>query len=160
MQKKFKNGWLCFVGILALIASGLSAKAAMPYDTAVKVSATISASPARVTLNWNANSGASGYNISRKAINSSTWTAVANVGATTLTWTDSNVAAGQAYEYQIIAPGSGATGYIYAGVNANMVESRGRVLLVVDNTYAAQLASELARLEQDLVGDGWTVVRR
>ena len=49
---------------------------------------------------------------------------------------------------------------VYAGINANMIESRGKILLVVDNTYASQLASELTRLQQDLVGDGWTVVRR
>ncbi len=41
-----------------------------------------------------------------------------------------------------------------------LVESRGKLVLVVDNTYAAQLAPELTRLQQDLAGDGWTVLRR
>ena len=40
-----------------------------------------------------------------------------------------------------------------------MTENRGKLLLVVDNTYAANLANELAVLQQDLVGDGWTVFR-
>src|SRR5207248_5325533 len=30
---------------------------------------------------------------------------------------------------------------------------------LVDNLYAADLANELQRLQQDLVGDGWTVLR-
>lgn len=163
MQKNLNNGWNWFVAILAFIAASLTAKAASPYDYAVKVSATVSANPAQITLTWPANAGASGYNISRKAINSSSWTSVASVNGGATSWTDSNVAVGQAYEYQITAPtsdGYTATGYIYSGINANIVESRGRVLVVVDNTYASQLASELTRLQQDLVGDGWTVVRR
>ncbi|HEY6229456.1 MAG TPA: fibronectin type III domain-containing protein [Verrucomicrobiae bacterium] len=163
MQKKFKNGWLLSVAVVALGAMVFSAKAQNPYDVAVKVSATISTSPAKITLSWIQNNGASSYNISRKSVNSSSWTPVANLGGSTLSWSDSNVAVGQAYEYQIVAPTSAgytATGYIYAGINANMIESRGRILLVVDNTYASQLSSELARLQQDLSGDGWTVVRR
>jgi len=36
---------------------------------------------------------------------------------------------------------------------------RGTLILIVDTTYANELASELARLQQDLVGDGWSVIR-
>lgn len=39
-------------------------------------------------------------------------------------------------------------------------DDRGIMLLLVDNTMAAPLANELARLEQDLIGDGWQVIRR
>jgi len=39
------------------------------------------------------------------------------------------------------------------------VEARGKVVLLVDNTLATNLVMELARLQQDLVGDGWTVLR-
>ena len=52
------------------------------------------------------------------------------------------------------------TGYVYAGINAPLTENRGKVLLLVDNTFTTALSAELSRLEQDLVGDGWTVVRR
>src|SRR5581483_6418647 len=50
-------------------------------------------------------------------------------------------------------------GYVQSAINAPLVDNRGKVILVVDNTYAAQLTNELARLQQDLVGDGWTVIR-
>jgi hypothetical protein len=65
------------------------------------------------------------------------------------------------YEYQVIKSTSHYTGYgyIYAGVKLPLVESRGKLLLVVENTYAATLQSELARLIQDLTGDGWQVIR-
>ena len=53
----------------------------------------------------------------------------------------------------------GGVGYIYAGIQAPLVEYRGKVVLVVDNTFTSSLALELARLQQDLVGDGWTVLR-
>src|SRR6185436_17439023 len=106
MQKKVKNGWSWCVGMLTFVAMTLSAQAATPYDYAVKISATVSANPARITLNWVANAGASSYNISRKAINSPSWTSVAQVGGSATSWTDSNVASGQAYEYQITAPTS------------------------------------------------------
>src|SRR5262249_42875580 len=38
-------------------------------------------------------------------------------------------------------------------------EQRGRVILFVDDSVAAALSAELARLKSDLVGDGWTVLR-
>ena len=41
-----------------------------------------------------------------------------------------------------------------------MPDNRGKVILVVDSSQAPSLTTELARLEQDLAGDGWTVARR
>jgi hypothetical protein len=41
-----------------------------------------------------------------------------------------------------------------------LVENRGKVLLVIENTYANALAAELNQLRQDLCGDGWTIVER
>lgn len=148
--------------MMAIFSLTLSTEAASPYDYTVKASATVSTSPAQITLSWPANSGAASYTISRKAATSSTWTQVASLAGGATSWTDSNVSVGSAYEYQLTAACGGftATGYIYAGINANLIDTRGKVLLVVDNTYASQLSAELKRLEQDLVGDGWTVVRK
>ena len=76
-------------------------------------------------------------------------------------YTDTNVANNGAYEYQIIRTTTNYNGYgyIYAGINVPLVESRGTVILLVDNSYSTNLIFELERLEQDLVGDGWTVLR-
>ncbi len=74
---------------------------------------------------------------------------------------DSNVASGEAYEYQIVKVTSAYNGYgyVYAGIDAPLIESRGKLVLMVDNTCSSPLSNELARLEQDMVGDGWTVLR-
>jgi hypothetical protein len=48
---------------------------------------------------------------------------------------------------------------VAAGIEVPLVESRGKVVLLVDRTQAAAIAAELTRLAQDLVGDGWTVLR-
>ena len=70
---------------------------------------------------------------------------------------------GTTYEYQIVKAstvGYTGYGYIYAGINAPLVDSRGKVILVVDNSFSSSLSNELARLQSDLTGDGWSVVRR
>jgi len=66
-----------------------------------------------------------------------------------------------AYEYQVIKAASGYSGYGYvqAGIDLPLVENRGKMILVVDNTMATPLAAELSRLQDDLAGDGWTVIR-
>src|SRR5205814_1305262 len=43
--------------------------------------------------------------------------------------------------------------------NVPLSENRGCVLLIVDNTQSKPLAVELKRLEEDLIGDGWSVTR-
>jgi len=76
-------------------------------------------------------------------------------------FSDTNVNVGTPYEYQVIKLCSKYTGYgyIYSGINLPLTEDRGRLLLVVDKTVAKPLEHELARLQQDLVGDGWQVTR-
>ena len=41
-----------------------------------------------------------------------------------------------------------------------LVENRGKLVLVVDDTVASPLSAELSTLTKDLIGDGWTVLRR
>jgi len=50
-------------------------------------------------------------------------------------------------------------GYIYAGINAPLIESRGKLILIVASESAIGLDNELARLQSDLTGDGWQVIR-
>ena len=101
------------------------------------------------------------YTIYRKAPTDTNWGAGINLPGTTTSYVDKNVTVGTAYEYQIVKTTSLYTGYgyLYSGINVPLTDYRGKLLLVVDNTYAAQLTNELARLQQDLNGDGWTVIR-
>ena len=50
-------------------------------------------------------------------------------------------------------------GYILAGKELPAVENRGSVLLLVDDAYSTALADEIQQLENDLIGDGWKIVR-
>lgn len=51
-------------------------------------------------------------------------------------------------------------GYILAGKELPAVEFRGSMLLLVDDVYSTPLADEIQQLENDLIGDGWKVIRR
>ena len=132
-------------------------------DYAVLVSASVQATPPQITLSWAQDTFAvpTSYNISRKSPTSTSWTFVRTLSGTETSFVDSTVAAGVAYEYQVLKRATGYLGYGYvlAGVELPLTEARGKVVFIVDNTYAADLATELARLQQDLVGDGWQVLR-
>jgi hypothetical protein len=150
---------------MALLFSMTGSALAQPVPIrayAVEVSAQIQTSPARIILQWPADSRATGYTVSRKRIHDTSWSSPVSLPGSATSWTDSNVSVGSAFEYQLTktAPTYNGYGYIYAGINAPLTEHRGTVILVVDNTHAGALASELNRFRQDLIGDGWTVVRR
>lgn len=137
---------------------------------AVEVSAVAQSSPASLTLSWLADpAGGGDYVIYRKTKDETVWPSVAYASAagTATSWTDpAPPSAGQAYEYKIVKPRVdsspySAYGYIYAGNQLPAVlENRGKLMLIVENLYAGALAIELDRLQKDLIGDGWTVVRR
>jgi len=151
--------------VLAITVIGALQSSALALSTdqfAVQVSATVQKSPPKITLTWKADSGATGYTVYRKSLGSTSWGTGTNVSTSANTYSDSNVSVGQVYEYRIVKTGSGYTGYGYicSGIEANLIERRGKVILLVDSTYTSSLASELARLQQDLVGDGWQVIRR
>src|SRR5205807_332546 len=86
---------------------------------------------------------------------------IATLGGSTSQFIDSNVAVGTTYEYAIVKAASlGYTGYgyIFSGINASLTESRGKLILLVETNATANLANELARLQADLIGDGWQVL--
>ncbi|MCI0534754.1 MAG: hypothetical protein L0Z50_05960, partial [Verrucomicrobiales bacterium] len=150
------------LGTLGLLA-GVNVRAIQTSDYAVQVTATAQASPPRITLAWpQDSSGApSSYVVSRKLRDAAFWGPGVSLPGTTTTYTDENVSLGGAYEYQVkkLAAGYAGFGYVYAGIEVPAVESRGKVVLIVENTYAADLAPELSQLEDDLLGDGWIVLR-
>ncbi|MBU4230867.1 MAG: immunoglobulin domain-containing protein, partial [Proteobacteria bacterium] len=97
----------------------------------------------------------------RKSRDAVSWGASATLAANATNYVDTSVVVGSNYEYRILISTASYSsyGYIYTGIETPLVESRGKVILLVDNTQAASLAYELMRLQQDLVGDGWTVLR-
>lgn len=129
---------------------------------AVQISAAVQTAPPKIRLRWEADPyGAKSYTVSRKGRNATAWGPATVLPKTATGFNDGNVVVGGNYEYQVVKAGPGYTGYgyIYAGINAPLRDIKGKVILIVANTYAAELAPELARLKSDLIGDGWQVIR-
>ncbi|MEW6304923.1 MAG: Ig-like domain-containing protein [Verrucomicrobiota bacterium] len=150
-----------------LACAPLSAPAAEPaWEFAVQVSAQTQTSPPQITLNWLQDTFAvpDSYTVYRKAPHDTAWGVGTPLPGTATSFTDSNVLPGTPYEYQIFKTNSALAysgyGYICSGIDVPLVERRGKLLLIVDDTHAASLAAELLRLQQDLTGDGWQVLRR
>jgi hypothetical protein len=152
-------GWL-FAAASLTAAAGVIADT--PADRALAVAAQIQSQPPAIRLSWPAAADATEYRIARKAVEASSWGAEVILPGSATEYLDAAVVPGAGYEYAVykIAPSYGAPGFICAGIGAPLVDDRGTILLIVDETHATALAAEIARLRLDLVGDGWTVRRR
>ena len=148
--------------IMALLGVAAAARAQVSADLAVEVSATVQKTPSpNITLTWPAKSTATGYTIYRKQFTDTSWgNPIATPTGTATSYADTNVSVGATYEYQVVREGGvGGYGYLATGIEVSLDEFRGKVILLVDSTFATPLAAELAQLEQDLAGDGWIVLR-
>ena len=152
--------------LLCLLVAQPRARAQGARDAAVEVSATVQPSPPQIALSWLPSSfSIAVQKVYRRLKGGSTWIEIATPSPAATAYTDAAVAPGVAYEYFVYRsfvganPGA-AAGYLLSGIEVPAVAARGRVILLVDATMATPLATELARLEQDLVGDGWSVARQ
>ena len=152
----------------ALIAAVLfvllaPATAQVSRDFALDLEATVSASPPHITLSWTASAltTVTAQRLHRRLKGGTTWVLQATLATTDTSYADPTAMPGIEYEYwvqrQFSVYPSVALGYLNAGVNLPLIENRGTLLLVVDDTMTAGLAPELAQLKDDLAGDGWTV---
>ena len=134
-------------------------QAQVAKDATVPLSATIAVGPPSITLNWT-NPGNANLVILRrtKGQAGNSWQQVISLNGTNLTsLIDNGVSAGQIYEY-VIQRTLGtivAFGYAHVAINANPVNTRGKILIFVDSTTADALGVELIRLKNDMRGDGW-----
>jgi hypothetical protein len=131
-------------------------------DQAVQVSAVLQTTPPAILLSWPPLTNALQFGVYRKSRDASSWgPVITNLGPGATNYTDTNVVTGVGYEYRIAKTDAsfGGEGYIYCGIKMPLVESRGTAVLIVDNTYTSNLVMELQRLQNDLTGDGWRVIR-
>ncbi|HLP92948.1 MAG TPA: T9SS type A sorting domain-containing protein [Saprospiraceae bacterium] len=155
--------------ILALFGLGTSllhAQDIIDARQSVILEAEVQESPPRITLKWVLDTNNGGYTIRRKAKSDPIWVdSLVSLGAGSTSWTDTSVAVGTGYEYQVIkslpafpfpngTPNFG-TGYIYSGIKVPPVHHRGSCLLVIDSTFKLTLAPEISRLITDIEADGW-----
>src|SRR5437867_591889 len=152
--------------LLIWIALGVPALQIDAKDRCVLVSAEVRTSPPQIELKWPADPKATGYTIFRKAPSATTWgDARATLESNESHYLDSEVEVGTAYEYSVHKAAKAGdksfkgTGYLLAGISVPLSDRRGKVVLLVDSSQAAELAEPLRRLELDLLGDGWNVLR-
>jgi len=132
-------------------------------DFAVLLNAETQVAPVQIRLNWPQDTAGtpSNYVVYRKSPEDLAWTPLATLPGSVTNFTDPNITLHTSYEYQVekTAEGYSGYGYLLGGIECPLVEFRGTLVLIVDSAVSTALTAELARLEQDLVGDGWRVKR-
>lgn len=156
-------------GVTALLAFVLSSspevRAAVPRDFAIDLKATVADSAPHITLSWTqrVQSNITAQKIHRRLKGEATWVKQADLTTTQTSYVDSTALPNVEYEYWMERNLTGLTpnvamGYLCAGVKVPEVHTRGKLLLVIDDTMVTPLAPEIAQLKLDLAADGWTVV--
>ena len=143
-----------------LFLTGTAAMAQTAADYAVQITAAVQTAPPQIKLQWKKLGTSPTYTVFRKAKAATGWNTVATLTAADSIYTDNNVVADSAYEYQVQANGSiASTGYIYAGITANPIHHRGTLLLLVDSLFIDSCKNDIYTMMQDISGDGWQIVR-
>ncbi|MDF3129100.1 Ig-like domain-containing protein [Kiritimatiellaeota bacterium B1221] len=122
----------------------------------------------QVTIDWNSQ-GNTPVRVKRRLIDETgveTWNLLAEYPtAGSPPFIDTTVVAGETYEYSVdlintVTSGtSNRIALFVATIGQPLVDTRGAVLLVVEDTWATELQEEIKNLELSLVGDGWEVIR-
>lgn len=131
-----------------------------PKDVTVELSARVELSPLSIHLSWPSNSLTNQYQVYRKLKTGTSWgPMIATLSGSETQYMDTLIMEGVSYEYRVIRSGQGFNGYGYinSGIHIPAIESRGILILLVENTLADSLTNEIKRLENDLIGDGWKV---
>jgi hypothetical protein len=145
--------------------------AQLPSDFVIPAKVTVNVQQPSITISWPANADASTYTIKRKIVTDESYAfpftqigTISNASAAATMFTDTDVVPGKMYEYEISAsfistlPTAKST-YVCAGINIEPVHTRGSIILLCDSTIVADIADNLKRLHEDLIGDGWKVIR-
>lgn len=149
--------------LFLLLSLPVLSQAQVSQDVTVPLTATASLSPLSVLIEWPNPTGGNLLLIRRtKGQTGAQWISLINAtGSTQSSYLDQNIVAGQTYEYALRRTTTiDALGYAHVAVHAPATDSRGKVMIVIDSTNASLLASELDRLKNDMIGDGWQVITR
>ncbi len=134
-------------------------------DLCVQLAATTTVNPPRITLTWPPiNLLDTQVLVRRKSPATASFAEPPHtIAAGATSWVDADVQPGVAYDYYVERTlhesHSNSAGFLRAGIELPLVEDRGQIALVIDEAVLASLPTEIARLEEDLRGDGWTTVR-
>lgn len=153
---------IAYLLFILLVAVHPASAQSNSEKVSVQLDAIVQTSPARITLSWTSLPSTSSISIYRKVTTDDSWgNALAYPSSSSTQYIDNAVTIGAAYEYKVVRSAGGKTGqgYICSGIKVPMTEYRGKIILLVDNTFSSSLSTELAQLQEDLRADGWAVVR-
>ncbi len=115
-------------------------------------------------LSWNESSDSTGYIVRRRTGPGAPWTTVAQLPVSATSWDDADARWGQTFEYHLLkttAAGASGQSWVRAGAEVpfEAADARGVAAIVVDaqTSEAEGMPERLARLAEDLRGDGWAV---
>ncbi len=160
-----------YIALLVCSFLHLLGFAQMPQDYVIPVKISVDEVQPSITISWAANRDATSYTVKRKKVtvdsyadNFSTVFSIASEAPNAVGFTDNEVSVGEQYEYEI--SGSFATSlpaerstYICAGINILPLHNRGSTILLCDSSNLPAIEHNLKLLSEDLVGDGWKVIR-
>lgn len=112
-----------------------------------------------LTISWDQDSTANGYNVYRKLITSTNWGPIyAPLAANQFSFTDTNVVAGTIYEYRVLRT-TATTGFAYTcgTIDGDIDFNPGRLVLVIDDYFLPALALEIDSLMADIKADAWFI---
>lgn len=132
----------------------------LPPDMTEALTAAVGSSS--VTLNYSlALSGNNGVTIHRREPPATAWgnplVSGYQPGVPASSYSDGTALGARLYEYRIFREGTTTHQRIMSGSNVPAIESRGRLVLLIDQDLAPYLGASLTTLREDLIGDGWTV---
>jgi len=164
-KPKFNQLFAVFIICCSYNFNGLNAQNIHDAKQSVIIEAQIQESPASIKLKWLKDTSNLGYLVYRKEKDALSWgDSLAVLGLNATEWIDSNVQIGKAHDYRIlkilplimspegVRPGSG---YIYSGIKLAPIHHRGSCLMVVDDSFALNLAVEINQWMRDVESDGW-----
>lgn len=120
-----------------------------------------------IKLDWPEDTRPANYVIARKSIEDGSWQTLRVIKGTTTEYIDTDISVGETYDYRVARVYTGYSSitinkvgysYITASIEAPLIDDKGTVLLVIDNTIETPLRVEIDRFKEDLIGDGWTKV--
>lgn len=156
------------VGIPSLvsIASCRKKPERTPEELAARVTATVTVDPPTIALRWAQNpADTTSVDVYRRLRGEPRFgePIARGLAKEVTSFTDAAVKRGVAYEYYVeralVKKPWWSAGTVASAIEGDLVEVRGKLVLVVEESVSAKLAAELARLEDDLAGDGWVVAR-
>jgi hypothetical protein len=159
-MKNYRKQVIVTIGVIFTVCSVYGQQ---PRDYVVRLTTSITESPAVLSFKWEPIPGTPDITIWRKSKNTPDWgVPFASLPGDATGYTDNTAETGVEYEYRIMKSVDSKTiiTYVNAGIELKEMEYRGKVILLVDSTVIHDLKDQLDLYESDLTGDGWNILRK